>query len=49
MGIPIGVVYLAMPVGFALMIVHLLLMAAPYVRHKRFLSDAEFDADAVQL
>jgi len=49
LGIPIGVVYLAMPVGFALMIVHLLLMAAPYVRHKRFLSDPEFDADAVQL
>ena len=47
--IPIGAVYLAMPVGFALMIVHLLLMAAPYVRQKRFLSDDEFDADAVKL
>jgi hypothetical protein len=38
-----------MPVGFALMILHLLLMAAPYVRQKRFLSDDEFDADAVKL
>jgi len=49
MQIPIGAVYLAMPVGFALMIVHLVLMAAPYVRQKRFLSDDEFDADAVKL
>lgn len=49
MQIPIGAVYLAMPVGFALMIVHLMLMAAPYVRQKRFLSDEEFDADAVKL
>ena len=49
MQIPIGAVYLAMPVGFALMILHLLLMAAPYVRQKRFLSDDEFDADAVKL
>jgi TRAP-type transport system small permease protein len=47
--IPIGVVYLAMPIGFALLIVHLLLMAAPYLRHGRFLADAEFDADAVKL
>jgi TRAP-type C4-dicarboxylate transport system permease small subunit len=49
MQIPIGAVYLAMPIGFALMIVHLLLMAAPYLRHGRFLADAEFDADAVKL
>jgi len=47
--VPIGAVYLAMPAGFALMIVHLLLMAAPYVRHKRVLSDDEFEADAVKL
>jgi TRAP-type C4-dicarboxylate transport system permease small subunit len=47
--VPIGAVYLAMPIGFALAIVHLLLMAAPYVRKKRFLSDDEFDADAVKL
>ncbi len=47
--IPYGAVYLAMPVGFAWMIVHLLVMAVPYVRQKRFLSDEEFDADAVKL
>src|SRR5258705_7660424 len=49
MQIPIGAVYLAMPIGFALMIVHLLLMATSYVRQRRFLADAEFDADAVKL
>jgi TRAP-type C4-dicarboxylate transport system permease small subunit len=49
LGIPIGAVYLAMPIGFALMIVHLLLMAAPWIRQKRFLADDEFDADAAKL
>lgn len=49
MQVPVGAVYLAMPIGFALLIVHLLLMAAPYLRHGRFLADAEFDADAVKL
>jgi len=47
--IPVGAVYLAMPIGFALLIVHLLVMAAPYIRKKHFLADAEFDADAVKL
>ena len=47
--IPIGAVYLAMPIGFALMIVHLLLMATPWIRQKRFLADDEFDADAAKL
>ena len=47
--IPIGAVYLAMPVGFALMIVHLLLMTTSYIRQRLFLADAEFDADAVKL
>ena len=47
--IPVGAVYLAMPIGFALLIVHLLLMAAPYVREKHFLADPEFDADAVKM
>lgn len=47
--IPIGAVYLAMPVGFALMIVHLLFMAAPWLRHGRVLADTEFDADAAKL
>ena len=49
MQIPIGAVYLAMPIGFALLIVHALLMAASYVRERRFLANAEFDADAVKL
>ena len=49
MQIPVGAVYLAMPIGFALLIVHLLLMAVPYVRKGHFLSDSEFDADAVKL
>ena len=48
--IPIGAVYLAMPVGFALLIVHLLLMArALRPRRSTFLADDEFDADAVKL
>jgi TRAP-type C4-dicarboxylate transport system permease small subunit len=49
MGIPIGAVYLAMPIGFALMALHLLVMAAPYVRHKRVLGGGEFDADMVKM
>ena len=49
MQIPVGAVYLAMPVGFALMTVHLLIMAAPWVRTKAHLADAEFDADAVKM
>ena len=47
--IPIGVVYLAMPIGFALLLIHALLMAMPYVRARQVLADAEFDADAVKL
>jgi TRAP-type transport system small permease protein len=46
LGIPFGAVYLAMPVGFALMIVHLALMAKDYARSGRFLTAPEFDADA---
>jgi len=49
MQIPVGAVYLAMPIGFVLLIVHLLIMAAPYVRHRQFIVDAEFDADAAKL
>ena len=49
LGIPFGAVYLAMPVGFALMIVHLVLMAKDYARGGGFLSAPEFDADAVKL
>jgi len=49
LGIPIGAVYLAMPVGFGLMIVHLLLMTGLYIGRREFLADEEFDADAVKL
>lgn len=49
MEIPVGAVYLAMPIGFALLLAHLLLMAAPYVRTKTFLSDDGFDPEAVKL
>lgn len=47
--IPIGAVYLAVPIGFALMIVHLLLMARSYLRHGTYLADGEFDADSAKL
>ena len=47
--VPIGAVYLAMPIGFALLIIHLLLMAGPYVRRRGLLGDGEFDADAARL
>jgi TRAP-type transport system small permease protein len=49
MQVPIGAVYLAMPIGFALMILHLLLMAGPYVRRRALLADGEFDADHAKL
>ena len=49
MEIPVGAVYLAIPIGFGLLIVHLLLMIGPYVRTKAHLADAEFDADAVKM
>lgn len=47
--LPIGAVYLAMPAGFALMIVHLALMARGYVACRDLLGDGEFDADAAKL
>jgi len=47
--IPIGAVYLAIPAGFALLTVHLALMAAPYIRARTLLGDGEFDADAAKL
>ncbi len=43
MEIPIGAVYLAMPAGFALLTLHLLLMAAPYVRRRELLGGGELD------
>jgi TRAP-type C4-dicarboxylate transport system permease small subunit len=48
MEVPIGAVYLAMPVGFALMMLHLVLMARGFVRKRELLGDGEFDADAAK-
>jgi TRAP-type C4-dicarboxylate transport system permease small subunit len=47
--IPVGAVYLAMPAGFALMLVHLALMAHGFVARQQVLGDGEFDADAAKL
>ena len=47
--IPVGFVYLALPAGFALLIAHLLLMAAPYVRRNEFIAGDEFDSKAADL
>ena len=49
LGIPIGAVYLAMPIGFALAILHLAVMAGAYIRRGSLLADGEFDADAANL
>jgi len=46
LGVPIGAVYLAMPIGFALLIVHLLLMAEPYVRRRSHLDGGDFAGEA---
>ena len=35
--------------GFALAMLHLLLMAIPYVRRRAVLADGEFDADAAKI
>jgi len=47
--IPVGAVSLAVPIGFGLLLIHLLLMAAPYVRTRGFLRDESFDPEAVKL
>jgi TRAP-type C4-dicarboxylate transport system permease small subunit len=47
--VPIGAIYLAMPFGFALAIVHLAMMARAYVLRREVLGDGEFDADAAAL
>ena len=54
--IPIGAVYLAMPIGsglllvhLALMLVHLGVMARGFVAHQHVLGDGEFDATAAKL
>jgi TRAP-type C4-dicarboxylate transport system permease small subunit len=49
MEIPVGAVYLAMPVGFALLLVHLAFMFRGYVARRELLGDGEFDADAARL
>ena len=49
MQIPVGAVYLAMPVGFALMTIHLAVMARGFVARRAVLGDGEFDAEAVKL
>ena len=46
---PVGAVYLAMPVGFALMAIHLVLMAREFIVRKALIGDVEFDADAAKL
>jgi TRAP-type transport system small permease protein len=49
MRIPIGVVYLAVPTGFALLVAHLLLMSRGYVQRRKLLADGEFDAEAAKM
>ena len=44
--IPISFIYLAMPVGGALLLVHWLFIVRGYVRERRFAADAHFDANA---
>jgi hypothetical protein len=38
-----------MPIGFALLIAHLLLMARGYVSRRQLLADGQFDAGAGEL
>lgn len=47
--IPIGAVYLAMPVGAILLGVHLVLMARGWVLRGESLAGGEFDADAARM
>ena len=49
MQIPVGAVYLAMPAGFALLLIHLAVMLRGYVARRELLGDGEFDADAARL
>ena len=49
LGVPVGAVYLAIPIGFALFLAHLALMARAYIRQQRLLADGEFDADAAKM
>jgi len=47
--IPMGFVYLALPAGFALLIAHLLLMGASYIRPNEFVAGDEFDSRTADL
>lgn len=47
--VPIGAIYLAMPVGAALLVAHLLLMAQSWVVRGESLAGGEFDADAARM
>lgn len=44
--IPFGYIYLAMPVGCALMLIHMLLLGRRYVMEREFIADGDFDATA---
>lgn len=44
--IPFGYIYLAMPIGFAFLVVHILLVARDFVVERRFRADDGFDANA---
>jgi TRAP-type C4-dicarboxylate transport system permease small subunit len=44
-----GLVYLAIPIGAALMLVHLALIAGPYVRERAFRKDPEFSGEEAAL
>jgi len=42
--IPFGYIYMAMPIGAALMLIHLLLIARQWLLHREFIADEDFDA-----
>jgi len=49
LGIPVGAVYLAMPIGFALLALHIVIMARPFIARRHYLSDEDFDGEAPKL
>lgn len=44
--IPFGYIYLAMPVGLGLMIIHWFLIARNWILNREFIADEDFDATA---
>ena len=46
--IPFGYIYLAMPIGFALMMAHLALIVRGYVRERSFPASADVDAESMR-